>query len=114
MIPVNKSPYVFRTTATHGFVQRKQSKKVFFRPEWADTTFAGAVRPRNYFRVTKRPGGLTHADRRKYVGPPGLEAHYNLIPVAHATGSGCANPPGLNRNTTQKLLPAANLKSLDS
>jgi len=89
-----------------------------FRPGWADTASAGAVRPRNCLKGTKGPKGRHSKMRRVYstcVGLSGLWFMRGQTPVAHATGRGCVGLPGLNRTriastscvfTVQKSLTA--------
>ena len=74
------------------------------RPEWADTTSAGAVRPRNSADDSQRPGGPTHkkGEASQLVSAfQAFDSTQRFFPGPYSPGKGCVGLPGLNRNLTR-------------
>lgn len=73
-----------------------------FRPGWADTTSAGAERPRNSIEGNQRPGGgpaQQNVRRLLWLCQPFRPLVYLCSPpVAHATGKGYVGLSGLTRS----------------
>ena len=71
------------------------------RPGWADTTSAGAVRPRNSADDSQRPGGPTHkkGEASQLVSAfQAFDSTQRFFPGPYSPGKGCVGLPGLNRN----------------
>ena len=74
------------------------------RPGWADTTSAGAVRPRNSADDSQRPGGPTHkkGEASQLVSAfQAFDSTQRFFPGPYSPGKGCVGLPGLNRNLTR-------------
>ena len=74
------------------------------RPGWADTTSAGAVRPRNSADDSQRPGGPTHkkGEASQLVSAfQAFDSTQRFFPGPYSPGKGCVGLPGLNRNRTR-------------
>ena len=74
------------------------------RPGWADTTSAGAVRPRNSADDSQRPGGPTHKKGEASQLMSAFQAFDSTLrffPGPYSPGKGCVGLPGLNRNLTR-------------
>ena len=74
------------------------------RPGWADTTSAGAARPRNSADDSQRPGGPTHkkGEASQLVSAfQAFDSTQRFFPGPYSPGKGCVGLPGLNRNLTR-------------
>ena len=74
------------------------------RPGWADTTSAGAVRPRNSADDSQRPGGPPHkkGEASQLVSAfQAFDSTQRFFPGPYSPGKGCVGLPGLNRNLTR-------------
>ena len=74
------------------------------RPGWADTTSAGAVRPRNSADDSQRPGGPTHKKgeaSQRVSAFQAFDSTQRFFPGPYSPGKGCVGLPGLNRNLTR-------------
>ena len=68
------------------------------RPGWADTTSAGAVRPRNSADDSQRPGGPTHkkGEASQLVSAfQAFDSTQRFFPGPYSPGKGCVGPQGL-------------------
>ena len=69
------------------------------RPGWADTTSAGAVRPRNLADDSQRPGGPTHkkGEASQLVSAfQAFDSTQRFFQGPYSTGKGCVGLPCLN------------------
>ena len=74
------------------------------RPGWADTTSAGAVRPRNSADDSQRPGGPPHkkGEASQLVSAfQAFDSTQRFFPGPYSPGKGGVGLPGLNRNLTR-------------